>query len=37
MTADFMGDTEYIQLCGNRTVLELASTLGGLFGLYAIE
>ena len=31
MTTDFMNDTEYIELCGSKTVLDVVSTLGGIF------
>ena len=34
MTADFMKDAEYVELCGSRTVLEVASTLISVFDKY---
>lgn len=34
MTADFMLDVKYAELCGSKTVFELTATLGNIYDSY---
>lgn len=37
MNTDFMHDTEYVKICGNKTVIELISALAGIFDKHDIR
>lgn len=37
MNTDFMHDTEYVEICGNKTVIELISALAGIFDKHDIR